>query len=77
MRFSLLILFFCAALAPMPGSVFAGDTAAAVSPSDDDILRGALWTRLVLSKPPNRPTVGLALSGGVNKVLAETGGEKK
>lgn len=74
MHFSPLILFLGAALALMPGLALAGDTAAAVSPeSDDDILRGALWTKLVLSKPPSRPRVGLALSGGGARGFAHAG----
>ena len=41
--------------------------------SDDDILRGALWTKLVVSKPPGRPSVGLALSGGGARGFAHVG----
>ena len=41
--------------------------------SDDDILRDALWTKLALAKPPARPSVGLALSGGGARAFAHTG----
>ena len=41
--------------------------------SDDDILRDALWTRLASSKPPARPAVGLALSGGGARGFAHAG----
>ncbi|OGS19051.1 MAG: hypothetical protein A3J70_06235, partial [Elusimicrobia bacterium RIFCSPHIGHO2_02_FULL_61_10] len=41
--------------------------------ADDDILRDALWTRLASSKPPARPSVGLALSGGGARGFAHTG----
>lgn len=41
--------------------------------TDDDILRDALWTRLASSKPPARPAVGLALSGGGARGFAHTG----
>lgn len=41
--------------------------------SDDDILRGALWTSLAAAKPPVRPSVGLALSGGGARGFAHTG----
>ena len=66
MRFSLAKLFLCAALALAPGLSCAQE-------SDDDILRGALWTKLVLSKPPSRPRVGLALSGGGARGFAHAG----
>ena len=45
----------------------------ALHESDDDILRGALWTKLAVSKPPNRPSVGLALSGGGARGFVHTG----
>ncbi|HBA61899.1 MAG TPA: Patatin [Elusimicrobia bacterium] len=45
----------------------------AAQDSDDEILRDALWTRLALAKPPARPTVGLALSGGGARGFAHTG----
>ncbi|PIU18416.1 MAG: Patatin [Elusimicrobia bacterium CG08_land_8_20_14_0_20_59_10] len=41
--------------------------------SDDEILRDALWTRLALARPPARPSVGLALSGGGARGFAHTG----
>lgn len=41
--------------------------------SDDEILRDAMWTRLASSKPPARPSVGLALSGGGARGFAHTG----
>ncbi len=41
--------------------------------SDDDILREALWTRAASAKPPERPSVGLALSGGGARGFAHTG----
>ncbi|MCX5786827.1 MAG: patatin-like phospholipase family protein [Elusimicrobia bacterium] len=66
MRFSLLISFFCAALTLAP-------VCARAQESDDDILRGALWTKLIVSKPPSRPRVGLALSGGGARGFAHAG----
>ncbi len=41
--------------------------------TDDEILRDAMWTRLASSKPPARPSVGLALSGGGARGFAHTG----
>jgi len=55
------------AVRPLSGSTVAPQE------SDDDILRGALWSRLVLSKPPARPRVGLALSGGGARGFAHAG----
>ena len=46
---------------------------AAAQQTDDEILRDALWTRLASSKPPARPSVGLALSGGGARGFAHTG----
>ena len=46
---------------------------AAAQEADDEILRDALWTRLASSKPPARPSVGLALSGGGARGFAHTG----
>lgn len=46
---------------------------AAAQATDDEILRDALWTRLASSKPPARPSVGLALSGGGARGFAHTG----
>ncbi len=51
-------------LAPVPGMA---------QRSDDEILRDALWTRLALAKPPARPSVGLALSGGGARGFAHAG----
>ncbi|HNW43908.1 MAG TPA: patatin-like phospholipase family protein [Elusimicrobiales bacterium] len=45
----------------------------AAQESDDEILREALWTRLALARPPARPSVGLALSGGGARGFAHTG----
>ncbi|OIO04797.1 MAG: hypothetical protein AUJ51_01515 [Elusimicrobia bacterium CG1_02_56_21] len=64
MRFLIKILIL--ALSVMPASLLAQET-------DDDVLRDALWTRLASSKPPNRPSVGLALSGGGARGFAHTG----
>lgn len=47
--------------------------AAQQSSSDDEILREVLWPRLVNSKPPERPAVGLALSGGGARGFAHVG----
>jgi NTE family protein len=47
--------------------------AAAAQYADDALLRDAMWTRLVNSKPPARPSVGLALSGGGARGFAHTG----
>ncbi len=41
--------------------------------SDDALLREVMWTRLAASKPPARPSVGLALSGGGARGFAHTG----
>ena len=41
--------------------------------ADDALLRDAMWTRIVNSKPPARPSVGLALSGGGARGFAHTG----
>lgn len=41
--------------------------------ADDALLREAMWTRIVNSKPPARPAVGLALSGGGARGFAHTG----
>ncbi|MBI5744666.1 MAG: patatin-like phospholipase family protein [Elusimicrobia bacterium] len=40
---------------------------------DDEILREALWTRAATARPPARPAVGLALSGGGARGFAHTG----
>lgn len=53
--------------------LFLGPAFAAARSEDDDILRDALWTRLASSKPPARPSVGLALSGGGARGFAHTG----
>jgi len=45
----------------------------AAQESDDEILREALWTHLALARPPARPSVGLALSGGGTRGFAHTG----
>lgn len=45
----------------------------AAQESDDDILRETLWTRLALMRPPARPSVGLALSGGGARGFAHAG----
>jgi NTE family protein len=41
--------------------------------SDDDILRSALWSRAVTAQASDRPSVGLALSGGGARGFAHTG----
>ncbi|MDA8130304.1 MAG: patatin-like phospholipase family protein [Elusimicrobia bacterium] len=41
--------------------------------TDDDVLREAVWTRVASSKPPARPSVGLALSGGGARGFAHAG----
>jgi len=61
-----LIRTFILALALTPGFARAQQT-------DDDILRDAMWTRLASLKPPARPSVGLALSGGGARGFAHTG----
>ncbi len=43
------------------------------SASDDEILREVLWSKLVNAKPPERPSVGLALSGGGARGFAHVG----
>ncbi|OGR62135.1 MAG: hypothetical protein A2X31_03115 [Elusimicrobia bacterium GWB2_63_22] len=40
---------------------------------DDALLRDVMWTRLATSRPPARPSVGLALSGGGARGFAHTG----
>jgi NTE family protein len=47
--------------------------AASAQPGDDELLRDAMWTRLSTSRPPARPAVGLALSGGGARGFAHTG----
>lgn len=42
-------------------------------PSDDEILREVLWTKLAVSRPPERPSVGVALSGGGARGFAHVG----
>jgi len=41
--------------------------------SDDDILREALWSRAATARSSERPSVGLALSGGGARGFAHTG----
>ena len=62
--FFLCLIFFAPALGPGP---------ARAQESDDEILRGALWTRAATAKPSERPSVGLALSGGGARGFAHTG----
>ena len=57
-----------------------GPAAQGISPApyqgaetDDELLRETMWTRLASSKPPARPSVGLALSGGGARGFAHTG----
>jgi NTE family protein len=64
MRFLLKIIILAVALTP---------AFAVAEETDDDILRDAMWTRLASSKPPARPSVGLALSGGGARGFAHTG----
>ncbi|OGS11144.1 MAG: hypothetical protein A2234_02540 [Elusimicrobia bacterium RIFOXYA2_FULL_58_8] len=45
----------------------------AAQETDDEVLRETLWTRLALARPPARPSVGLALSGGGARGFAHTG----
>lgn len=40
---------------------------------DDDVLREALWTKVAAARPPARPAVGLALSGGGARGFAHAG----
>lgn len=61
--------FFHALLA----AALLGPACAAAQPGDDELLRDAMWTRLSTSKPPARPTVGIALSGGGARGFAHTG----
>lgn len=46
---------------------------ARAQPGDDELLRDVMWTRLSTSKPPARPSVGIALSGGGARGFAHTG----
>ncbi|OGR42313.1 MAG: hypothetical protein A2X35_01005 [Elusimicrobia bacterium GWA2_61_42] len=62
--FKIILLCLLPALGPAAG--FAQE-------NDDTILRDALWTRAASSKPPARPAVGLALSGGGARGFAHTG----
>ena len=64
MRFLFKIIILSVALVP---------ALAAAQETDDEILRDALWTRLASSKPPARPSVGVALSGGGARGFAHTG----
>lgn len=47
--------------------------APAAAETDGDIAREALWAAVSNSKPPRRPSVGLALSGGGARGFAHTG----
>ena len=58
---SFLILFSCAR------SVFSLEI------SDDDILTDILWSKVINLKPPDRPSVGVALSGGGARGFAHVG----
>ncbi len=42
-------------------------------PKDGEMLRELMWDKLVQTKPPARPSVGLALSGGGARGFAHTG----
>lgn len=64
MRKLILLTLLAAALPPQ---------ALRAQESDDDVLRDALWTRVASSKPPARPAVGLALSGGGARGFAHAG----
>lgn len=74
-------LIAAALLLPGPGAAQEGGPAGrGFSPApyqgaetDDELLREAMWTRLASSKPPARPSVGLALSGGGARGFAHTG----
>lgn len=50
-----------------------GAAPAAAQPSDDELLREALWSRASTARPGARPSVGLALSGGGARGFAHTG----
>ena len=54
-------------------AAFLRPAALSAQESDDAVLRDALWTRLASSKPPARPAVGLALSGGGARGFAHAG----
>jgi NTE family protein len=74
-------LIAAALMLPGPGAAQEGGPAGqGFSPApyqgaetDDELLREAMWTRLASSKPPARPSVGLALSGGGARGFAHTG----
>lgn len=68
MRLPIKILLAAALLSPAAAYAQQGP-----AESDDAILREALWTRLASSKPPARPSVGLALSGGGARGFAHAG----
>ena len=55
------------------GSLLTAAPAAAGDLTDDALLRDVMWTRLSTSRPPARPTVGIALSGGGARGFAHTG----
>lgn len=65
-RLIAILLSLLLSAAPASAQDAAGD-------SDDVILREALWTRLASSSPPERPSVGLALSGGGARGFAHAG----
>jgi NTE family protein len=54
-------------------SLFFAPAAAQEFSKDDEILRELMWSKLVQAKPPARPAVGLALSGGGARGFAHTG----
>jgi len=63
-RFFLILIIILAPLFPAGAQEFS---------KDDEILRELMWDKLVQTKPPARPGVGLALSGGGARGFAHTG----
>lgn len=72
MRF-LYPLLTAALLLPALAAAQVPPPASSSEETDDYLLREAMWTRLASSRPPARPSVGLALSGGGARGFAHTG----
>lgn len=72
MRF-LYPLLTAALLLPALAAAQVPPPASSSDETDDYLLREAMWTRLASSRPPARPSVGLALSGGGARGFAHTG----
>jgi NTE family protein len=65
--FRVSVYLFCAILFSCAG------VSSSVEISDDDILTDILWAKAINLSPPDRPAVGLALSGGGARGFAHVG----